>query len=487
MKKKICIIGAGLSGAYLAQEISKLQKFEVIIFDIDSLKNSKNNSLDLFYENNNRKQKYIDKIQRGYGFGGTSKLWHGGLTIFDDYDLEKIDDQIGNKFSFYLKKNYETIFREYLLNQNEDYGLKKDNFYNLFLNDIFKKKEIFIQNQPLNTKNIILSLKENKYISVVENAICQEIISDKKNTIVSVKISQNNKEKLIYADIFILSAGVFESPRLLLQSMRHNNLLIKNFNIGKNLIDHPFLDIGRIKSTNTTFFKLNYFKKRISSKFSYRISFSFIEKNKSCYLNHSIEFRPISVFNQKIDELKRYINNGKISKILIFLIKNSLNLKLFYNLFCRIYFPSLLKIKECSVILHLDQNPMDEDYISLSNQKDKYGRIIPIIKYGKDRGEFSSIKYAQSLIINNLKNSNFEFISTKSKNFNFYNGNHQCGTARLAKNKKNGVTDQNLKVFDTKNLFICDTSVIPVFGNSNPSLTVFALAKKLSNYLSLNY
>ena len=87
MKKKICIIGAGLSGAYLVQEISKLQKFEVFILDIDSLKNPKNNSLDLFYENNNKKQKYIDKIQRGYGFGGTSKLWHGGLTAFDDYDL----------------------------------------------------------------------------------------------------------------------------------------------------------------------------------------------------------------------------------------------------------------------------------------------------------------------------------------------------------------------------------------------------------------
>lgn len=487
MKKKICIIGAGLSGAYLVQEISKLQKFEVIILDIDYLKNSRNNSLDLFYENNNKKHKYIDKIQRGYGFGGTSKLWHGGLTAFDDYDLEKIDNQIGNNFSFYLKKNYEKIFREYLLTQNKDHELKKDNFYNLFLNDNFKKKEIFIQNQPLNTKNIILSLKENKDVSVIENAICQEIISNKKNKIESIKICQNNKVKLIYADIFILSAGVFESPRLLLQSISHNKLFIKNFNIGKNLIDHPFLEIGKIRPTNTVFFKLNYFKKRISSKYSYRISFSFIEKNKSSYLNHSIEFRPISVFNKKIDELKHYIKNGSISKILMFLFNNSLNLKLFYNLLSQIYFPSLLKIKECSVILHLDQNPMDDDYISLSNQKDKYGRIIPIIKYGKDRGEFGSIRYAQNLIINNLKNSNFEFISTQSNNFNFYNGNHQCGTARLAKNKKNGVTDQNLKVFDTENLFICDTSVIPVFGSSNPSLTIFALAKKLSNYLSYNY
>ena len=69
----------------------------------------------------------------------------------------------------------------------------------------------------------------------------------------------------------------------------------------------------------------------------------------------------------------------------------------------------------------------------------------------------------------------------------FFYGNHQCGTARLAKNKKIGVTDKNLKVFDTKNLFICDTPIIPIFGNSNPSLTIFALAKKLSNYLYSNY
>ncbi len=488
MKKKICIIGAGLSGGYLIQEISKLQKFEMIILDIDSLRNSNENiRLDLIYKNNNKKQKYIDKIQRGYGFGGTSKLWHGGLTTFDNYDLEKTDDQVDNNFSLYLKKNYKIILREYYINKYKDNKIQNDNFYNLFLNDSFNKKEIFIQNKPLNTKNIILSLKENKNITVVENAICQEIISDKKNKIVSVKICQNNKVKLISADIFVLSAGVFESPRLLLQSIRHKNLLIKNLNIGKNLIDHPFLNIGRIKFANKGFFTLNYFKKRISHKFCYRISFSFIEKNKLGNLNHSIEFRPISVSSKKIDEFKYCIENVHISKILIFLFKNILNLKFFYNLFIQKYFPSFLKIKECSVILHLDQHPVIDDYISLSDKKDKFGRIIPIIRYGKDRDESTSIKYTQKLITKNLENSNFEFIGVNSDNFNFFYGNHQCGTARLAKNKKIGVTDKNLKVFDTKNLFICDTSIIPIFGNSNPSLTIFALAKKLSNYLHLNY
>ena len=47
--------------------------------------------------------------------------------------------------------------------------------------------------------------------------------------------------------------------------------------------------------------------------------------------------------------------------------------------------------------------------IYLFQIKGKYGRIISIIKYGKDRGEFRSIKYAQDLVIN-IKNSNFKFI-----------------------------------------------------------------------------
>ena len=52
--------------------------------------------------------------------------------------------------------------REYLLTQNKDHELKKDNFYNLFLNDNFKKKK-YLYKSTSNTKDIILSLKTKMY------------------------------------------------------------------------------------------------------------------------------------------------------------------------------------------------------------------------------------------------------------------------------------------------------------------------------------
>ena len=53
----------------------------------------------------------------------------------------------------------------------------------------------------------------------------------------------------------------------------------------------------------------------------------------------------------------------------------------------------------------------------------------------------------------------------------------------ISNSKSKGVVDQNLKIFDINNAYICDSSILPVFGNSNPSFTLLALSKRLANHL----
>jgi choline dehydrogenase-like flavoprotein len=53
----------------------------------------------------------------------------------------------------------------------------------------------------------------------------------------------------------------------------------------------------------------------------------------------------------------------------------------------------------------------------------------------------------------------------------------------MSTSSENGVVNENLKVFDMDNLFICDGSVFPTSGNANSSLTISALACRLADYL----
>ena len=59
-------------------------------------------------------------------------------------------------------------------------------------------------------------------------------------------------------------------------------------------------------------------------------------------------------------------------------------------------------------------------------------------------------------------------------------GQHQAGTARMAKDSKLGVVDQDCRVFGVENLYIADGSVHVTNGGFNPSLTLQALAYRTS-------
>jgi choline dehydrogenase-like flavoprotein len=54
---------------------------------------------------------------------------------------------------------------------------------------------------------------------------------------------------------------------------------------------------------------------------------------------------------------------------------------------------------------------------------------------------------------------------------------------RMGKSGKQGVVDENLRMNGVKNLYVCDLSVFPVSPAANPTLTLVALAQRLSDHL----
>ena len=66
----------------------------------------------------------------------------------------------------------------------------------------------------------------------------------------------------------------------------------------------------------------------------------------------------------------------------------------------------------------------------------------------------------------------------------YYFGLHLMGGCAMGTNPNTSVVDPEFRVHGTKNIYIADSSIYPSAPGINPSLTIFALAQKLSNQLT---
>jgi choline dehydrogenase-like flavoprotein len=65
----------------------------------------------------------------------------------------------------------------------------------------------------------------------------------------------------------------------------------------------------------------------------------------------------------------------------------------------------------------------------------------------------------------------------------FSDASHHMGTTRMSNDPRSGVVDNNCRVHSVGNLFIAGSSVFPSAGHANPTLTIVALALRLSVHL----
>jgi choline dehydrogenase-like flavoprotein len=60
---------------------------------------------------------------------------------------------------------------------------------------------------------------------------------------------------------------------------------------------------------------------------------------------------------------------------------------------------------------------------------------------------------------------------------------HLVGTCRMGFNPEDSVVDRWCRSWDVPNLFVCDGSVLPTQGSSNPALTISALAARTAVWI----
>tara|TARA_Y100001970_G_C14259423_1_gene878555 strand:+ start:19919 stop:21559 length:1641 start_codon:yes stop_codon:yes gene_type:complete len=62
-------------------------------------------------------------------------------------------------------------------------------------------------------------------------------------------------------------------------------------------------------------------------------------------------------------------------------------------------------------------------------------------------------------------------------------GRHHSGTTRMGSDPSHGVVNSDCRLFEVENVFIAGSSVFPTIGYANPTLTILALALRLTDHL----
>ena len=150
----------------------------------------------------------------------------------------------------------------------------------------------------------------------------------------------------------------------------------------------------------------------------------------------------------------------------------------------RLYIP-----KNTPVCLQLDveQCPRKENNISLSQEKDEYGRQKSVITWKISNTDMAGIKSVADQFLNlwpgkpagfpDLIPLELDVDSTK-----LHDAYHPAGTCRMGENKE-AVVDFNLKVHGLGNMWVVSTGVLPSAGTANPTFTMLCLANKLATQI----
>lgn len=460
------IIGSGIAGTILANELSNLSK-SILLIECGN-KNLNKFYKQIYYGNISDKSLSHGKIDeyRNLALGGTSLSWGGAICKLDESDFKKKDIDNENFWPFeknYLDKFYKKTEKYFEINGRLKDHLKegtislftdKKTEYENFVSDILIRKYGKSTNfqKYLGNKNFNLEINTQ--------VIDFEIINYKIQGVITFNYEEK-KKKIFRGKKVIICTGGIESTRLVLSTKIFKNIRNKSI-VGKYYSPHISMPIGVISKIDNKSPDIIFEYCKLNNKLAYK---PFLKTCKNLIENEKL-LNSRFIFNMNLDKFYQYLNT-----------LNSLSNKNFIN--------SILPKNNLLVQLDSDQTPNIKSRIFLSKEKniDSLNRIE--LEHQIIPEDYQKIDKIINLLSIEMLNKGWRLYKISNKKYNKYihGMSHHMGTLKMSKNIRKGVVNENLKFFDFENLYLCSSSCFPTYGHANPSFTIGALACMLASYL----
>lgn len=517
----VCIIGGGVAGITLAREMSKKGIDTCLLesggFDPDDA------TRDLYRgEDIGLPYSFADGCRSRY-LGGSSNCWGGWCRPLDPWDFDKREWIPNSGWPFGLRE-----LMPYYERTHEVLKLGPNNFDPAFWEASIGRSDVrripLVSGKVRDTisqfspparfgKLYRNELKRSRFLRVFLYANVVEIETDRQaRTVSRVRVATlSGRTIYVAARRFILATGGIENARLLLAS---NNVQAAGLGNGNDLVGRYFMDHPRMMSGSIRFSRQWSRNKLHDIKYHYhndavaahgtRIASQFglmpeVLKQERL-LNARVWFSSIfygegsegalALYRCKQAALKKEQPGWNPVKDLATMMTHPVDT--FAYGFTRVFQPRAL-IKGVKFQTIVEPAPDRDSRVTLSPiQRDRLG--MPRVQIDWRLGEQVKRTFDRTLAIiaSDMRRSGIAEVEldppveggpwpTALEKEGTW---HHMGTTRMHDSPEYGVVDRNCKVHGMTNLYIGGSSVFPTAGANFPTITIAALALRLSEHIA---
>lgn len=110
----------------------------------------------------------------------------------------------------------------------------------------------------------------------------------------------------------------------------------------------------------------------------------------------------------------------------------------------------------------------------------RFGLPLTRIEYHRDPRFAERASSRLALMNKVLEAMDYEIVWSK---WDYPSGHHATSTCRMGETPEQGVTDRDMRVFGTTNLYVCSNAAFPSCSAVNPTLTLTAMSMRLGDHL----
>ena len=550
----LCIIGAGAAGITLAKEFNNT-KINVILVESGGIEYD--HQIQKLYdgetyvtEGSIRRKIYFNSLMawRLRFFGGTTNHWGGKCEPFRDIDFEK-RSWISNSGWPINASDLEKYYRRAEKVMQLSSSVYSDELWHHLniaplefdkdkIESWFEQRSGFLKEagNPNSWRDItgksIGSLKfgkeyrdelfDSNNIKVLLHANAVDLITNNDiNHVNLLKISNLSRvrESKIIADTFVLCAGGFENPRILLNSGNRDNGGIANNNglVGKYYLGHPFAEFGTLvtrdqEQADKLGHDFSMHKALEKNLVDPHLRFSNTCLNNNKMLNIGIRlsvksdknsgiYSAIQIYKQLIlnktlpnNLTKNMINVLKdIDDVIVQSFRNASDDPSSSYTTSRFVIPTEQSIRIWGIV---EQAPISDSKVHLSTNQDELGLNKIIVDWKLNGQEKQTMRRALIILGNEFGRLNIGRVKIDDWLLEDDNllgplsdtgiGSHPAGTTRMSTTSVSGVVDVNCRSHFIDNLYISGSSIFPTNSYVSPTHTIVALSIKLADHIKRN-
>jgi hypothetical protein len=464
-----CIIGAGVAGITIANELINSTN-NICIVESGSF-SFESQTQELYKGDitvDSAPHANLDTYRVRY-FGGTSNAWGGAVLPYSQIDFKKRSYIPKSGWPIErrdLKPFYDKAMTYYKVGDNiDDYKVN----YGEVIEGLERSKKLetgFMKRAKRSTIRFSEVYKDKliRSIDVYINSNVTNLNPDLSEDRIEIK-TLNGKRHYIKSKKIVICTGGIESARLLLLSS-------KNYgnNVGRYYSPHWNSHHGLLIVNKNKKVLNKYTNEKGGDSIKRYLTINEGVMHKRHLLNAKITLEGLNTKDDLIDSVAKYFDETIFSSAnKRFLDDRNHNIFEF----------------DCAT----EQTPNYNSRVFLGEKIDKLGQPKLILNYLVSNQDKKSLLDTYKIIGQEMGrlnlgrimfNNNFDLNAFEKTS---EGASHHTGTTRMANSSDEGVVDRDLKIFGTKNMYICSSSIFPTSGHANTTLTITAFAIRLANKL----